>query len=176
MTNNILKMALFYAELGWRVLPVHSPVKPGVCSCRKGAKCGSSGKHPRIKEWQNQATTDEDQIRRWWTKWPDANIGVLLGQRSGIIDIECDSPEAEKVWRQMLFGQFSKEIARVPCFRSHRGRHHIFQWSEGFPQVASFHSWGIEIRTGNGAGAMSVFPGSVHGTSGKVIEWDVSPV
>lgn len=175
MLRSKLHIALQYAKLGWLVLPVHHPVKPGVCSCRKGPKCKSAGKHPRINKWQNQATTDEEQIRIWWTKWPNANIGVLLGQRSGIIDIECDSPEAEKAWRLLFCEQFGGDIPTIPCFRSHRGMHRILKWSEGFPPTPVCHSFGIEIRTGNVAGAMSVFPGSVHGTSGKLIEWEVRP-
>ena len=32
---------------------------------------------PLIKQWQKFATTDPDQIRSWWSQWPDANIGTL---------------------------------------------------------------------------------------------------
>jgi hypothetical protein len=32
-------------------------------------------KPPMFREWQIQATRDEDQIRNWWGQWPNANIG-----------------------------------------------------------------------------------------------------
>lgn len=34
-------------------------------------------KRPAILDWTKTATTDEVQIRKWWAKAPDANIGVL---------------------------------------------------------------------------------------------------
>ena len=65
-------MALYYAkELGWAVLPV------------------SHNKIPAIKDWPNEASTDEEKIRSWWKENP-YNIGVLTGKRSGIIAMDID--------------------------------------------------------------------------------------
>ena len=69
--NQLLQVALWYAERGW---PVH-PLKPG-------------SKKPTLKDWPNQATTDSEQIRAWWAKTPDANIGLASGERSGLIVID----------------------------------------------------------------------------------------
>lgn len=36
------------------------------------------------------ATTDETQIRRWWDRWPQANIGAEMSARSGRLTIDID--------------------------------------------------------------------------------------
>ena len=62
--NEFLEAALVYGpKLGLRVFPL----VPGK-------------KIPLIPNWQNEATTDEAKIREWWTKWPNANIGIVTGE------------------------------------------------------------------------------------------------
>lgn len=80
--NPRLETALAYAGFGWRVIPLHSPLPGGGCTCGK-ATCGKAGKHPRIAAWQRDASVDPDQIRAWWKQWPEANVGLLMGQASG---------------------------------------------------------------------------------------------
>lgn len=82
----MLTTALRYAERGWHVFPVHSAVG-GKCSC--GRVCGRPAKHPRTHNGWKDATTDRERIRRWWTDWPDANIGVACGpSRILVIDVD----------------------------------------------------------------------------------------
>lgn len=82
--NALLVAALDYARMGFRVVPLHSPTREG-CSCRK-AECAHTGKHPRVKDWKQQATTDDATIRRWWTDWPNANIGIVTGGDVLVLD------------------------------------------------------------------------------------------
>src|SRR5688572_16809154 len=94
LQNRLLKGALEFASLDLKVLPVHHVDPSGWCSCGcRKLSCGSRGKHPRILNWQNEATSDEDTICGWWDKWPLSNIGVQWGPRSNAIDIEFDSEE-----------------------------------------------------------------------------------
>ena len=54
-----------YAEMGYRVFPTHGLTPSGNCTCQgKMPECprGSPGKHPRIIEWPDRATTDTRQI------------------------------------------------------------------------------------------------------------------
>jgi bifunctional DNA primase/polymerase-like protein len=86
--------ALAYANLGYRVLPLHHPVPTNVsrgrgmlCSCRDPA-CGAVGKHPRTPHGLNDATGDPAQLGRWWRHWPQANIGLVTGEVADVLDID----------------------------------------------------------------------------------------
>ena len=68
-----IEAALEYARQGWHVLPLHTATDSG-CSCAS-QDCSSPGKHPLTPHGLKDATTDEGQIQRWWTQWPNANIG-----------------------------------------------------------------------------------------------------
>lgn len=84
----LLPYALAYAKRGWPVFPLHTPTPSGSCSC--GNPCGNPGKHPRTRNGFKQATTDEETIRRWWAQFPDANIGIATGERSGLLVVDVD--------------------------------------------------------------------------------------
>ena len=156
--NRLVQAALEYAGYGWHVLPIRE-----------------QSKLPAIKEWQHAASTDEEQIAAWWEKWPAANVGVLLGAKSGLIDLECDTPAAEQEFLR-LFGGAPPVTC---CYQGQRGKHRLFRWRNDLPggAVVKLGAKGaeIEVRTGNGGkGAQSVFPPSIH-PSGVVYQWLVTP-
>ncbi|ALC85734.1 hypothetical protein AM499_07805 [Bacillus sp. FJAT-22090] len=88
--NKMMKSAFIYAtKLEWKVLPLHW-VENGQCSC-KGKKVNCKpGKHPLTKNGVKDATFDTSIIKKWWTKWPKANIGIACGEASGIIVLDVD--------------------------------------------------------------------------------------
>ena len=98
--KSLLDHALAYAELGWYVFPCHHPLKKAgwSCSCELWKRekvnaefeCNRPGKHPRTENGLDDATTDADQIRSWWRKWPTANIGINCG-KSGLLVIDLDT-------------------------------------------------------------------------------------
>ena len=47
--------------------------------------CVPGDKTPLTSHGFYDATTDQDQISRWWERWPDANIAMPTGQRPGAI-------------------------------------------------------------------------------------------
>ena len=81
--SEIRRAALEYALAGWRVIPLHGVSSKGGCTC--GWQPGSHapehpvGKHPRISDWPNKATTDTQVIDDWFTRWPDSNLGLATG-------------------------------------------------------------------------------------------------
>ncbi len=90
--------ALWWGGRGWRVFPCWWPVKEDLCGCGKLHTNNDSGKHPISKcapEGFKNGTTDPETIRRWWTQYPQANIGAtpLAGQ----IVIDIDGPLDEGV-------------------------------------------------------------------------------
>ena len=80
------------AELDFPVFPIFE-MQNGACSCGK-ASCEHAGKHPRTRHGLKDATTDPDQIREWWSEWPDANVAVRTGDDLVVLDI--DGKEGEK--------------------------------------------------------------------------------
>lgn len=108
----MLKHALWYASMGWRVLPLHNIVtdasgKPTGCSCGNRGACDPSnpkpgwGKHPRISEWQVKATTDPSVIEEWFDRWPSAQIGLATGPDSNLFVLDIDGEEGIEALRRL---------------------------------------------------------------------------
>jgi Virulence-associated protein E-like domain/Bifunctional DNA primase/polymerase, N-terminal/Primase C terminal 1 (PriCT-1) len=72
VTSPMLEWALWYAALGWPVFP-----------CR--------GKRPLTDHGLREASTDLEQIRRWWTHTPRANIATVLGDGRWALDVDARS-------------------------------------------------------------------------------------
>jgi len=68
--NPLLEAALNRARTGACVLPLWWTDSAGICQCPRGGACPSPGKHPLLKRGLHDASTDEDDIRRWWGRWP----------------------------------------------------------------------------------------------------------
>src|SRR5438093_525511 len=64
--------ALRYATLDWRVFPLVA-----------------GEKRPQYRAWQRDATTDAEQISRYWRREPGPNIGVVTGETFDVFDIEA---------------------------------------------------------------------------------------
>jgi hypothetical protein len=86
--------ALAYADLGFRVLPLHHPVSASashgrgmICSCGDPT-CGTAGKHPLTHHGLSDATRDPAQLARWWRRWPQANIGLVTGELADVLDVD----------------------------------------------------------------------------------------
>ena len=89
-----LNLAMTYASMSWHVFPVWSVDDNGNCRCGKpnDTPGHKPGKHPHGKlapHGHNDATTDEDKIRDWWTRDPNAGIGVSLAP-SGLLAVDID--------------------------------------------------------------------------------------
>jgi putative DNA primase/helicase len=88
MSKNLLVEAIKYAEKGWKVFPLHSPLPSG-CSCYR-SDCSSIGKHPKTPNGLKDATLDFKAIEAWWNSYPDANIGVCTGNESELLVLDVD--------------------------------------------------------------------------------------
>lgn len=63
-----------------RLASAHIPVFP----------CIPGGKQPLTAHGFHSATTDYRQIQRWWSRTPDANIGIPTGAASGLVVVDVD--------------------------------------------------------------------------------------
>lgn len=74
-------------DKGMMLFPV-AGVKDGKCGCGDAA-CGSPGKHPLVKNWQELATNDVEKLRAWAKQFRGCNWGIACGQ-SDIFVIDMD--------------------------------------------------------------------------------------
>jgi hypothetical protein len=69
------------------------------CSCPRGLACDRPAKHPLLRHGVKEATTNPDQIGRWWHRWPQANVGLATGICFDALDI--DGPDGLAALRQL---------------------------------------------------------------------------
>ena len=132
--------ALAYAANGWHVFPL----KPGE-------------KVPATKNGFKDATTDPDQVKAWWGKMPDANIGVACGEQSGIFVLDVDGEEGQDTLVNFGHGFPFTLTAYTPS----GGMHFVFRHLPGLGNSASMI--GPKLDTRGDGGYIVVAPSQVNG-------------
>jgi len=80
----MIELALHYAKNGWPVFPLVAGGKvPAIRKERGGHGC-------------LDATLDANRIETWWREYPEANVGIATGRRSGLLVIDVDPRKTEK--------------------------------------------------------------------------------
>src|SRR5690606_34972004 len=105
--NELFEAAVELARQGIRVFPL----KP-------------RSKIPLTRNGFKDATCDVEKVKRWWTRWPDANIGIVPGP-SGLVGFDVDGPEGEATARSL--GLFEVPTLRVRTGREDGGIHLYFR-------------------------------------------------
>lgn len=165
----ILAAALDYVNRGWPVLPLNWPVGAG-CSC--GEDCGkSAAKHPLTAHGLKDATTDQEQVKVWWKRWPLANIGILTGQESGLLVLDIDPRNGGTESFKRLPGN----LPLTPTAYSGGGGEHYYLKHPGDRYIKSATELGgypgIDLKADGG---YIVAPPSRH-ISGGIYSWKISP-
>lgn len=107
-----------------------------------------NSKAPAYKGWN--VDWSRKRARNYLERFPDANIGILLGD---VIDVEGDSEEANETIKRLI-GKYPH-----PTYRSFRSVHHLFSTPD--PKLSLFKVNEIEFR---GRGHQSVLPpSSIYG-------------
>ena len=155
--NNIkitnLDMALDYANRGWAVFPVYHPIR-GMnnetrCSCYDN-ECDKIGKHPRTAHGFKDATTDESKIRSWWTKRPDANIGIATGKDSGLIVIDVDPRNGGIETLKKLTKELRVLKNPLKVNTGGGGRHYFFRYPDHDVKAPKKLGDGLDIKADDG--------------------------
>lgn len=119
------------------------------------------------ENWQSKVATSSKDVDSWLKKCPNANVGVLLGPESGIIDVEYDTKEGEAI----VEGIIASDPCPTPTYRSGKSIHRLYRWDESLPRETVPKHKGIEWRLNSGNRALqSILPPSIH-PSGKRYEW-----
>lgn len=171
-----------YAEMGWRVLPVHSIREDGTCTCQSSwmPPCASPGKEPIHSDWPNAATTDKNQIAQWWgAEHVGANVGIATGAGSGIWVLDVDEGVRKNgTYKEGLdsYVKLTGDNEELPRTRTHRtgggGSQYFFRIPDGIEIKSKSKGLGdrypdIDVR---GEGGQVVAPPSVSGKGPYTVE------
>ena len=133
------------------------------------ATCQHPGKRPlgRWKVWQSRLPTLEE-LADQWELVPRSNVGVVMGQVSGLIGIDVDGEEGQRLLQEAS-GQEGTPVTL--SFRTARGIRLLY----GLEPGTVIRSWAIrkdgsEVKV-LGEGALTVMPPSRH-VSGKMYQWN----
>lgn len=142
--------ALLYASWGWHVLPVVP-----------------NGKVPATQHGHKDATTDPEQIARWWAQNPDYNVGIAAGARSGLIVFDVDPRNGgDATWEAWLRANGQTPDGAMQMTAG-GGEHHLGVYD---PEIRS-------CKLGDGLDLLAdgryflAYPSTIEGRS---YEWEAS--
>lgn len=93
MQADTLTWALWWAGQGWLVFPLCSPDMEE--HTHRGVVCTKDiGKAPLVGRGKDDGSANAEQIKRWWLKWPDANIGGRPPKDHFVVDIDGETDVA----------------------------------------------------------------------------------
>jgi hypothetical protein len=157
-----LMIALDHAAAGIAVFPVTVLQGPD----------GRWKKRPAIKGWRDSATTDPDQIRKWWREFSQALPGLELG-RAGLVVIDADRHDPKEDGVQAFAGLRAEhqEFPLPQTLTAGGGEHHFYRQPVGqaFGNREGNLPEGINVR---GQGGFVVAPGAVR-PDGAI--WEPAP-
>jgi Protein of unknown function (DUF3987)/Bifunctional DNA primase/polymerase, N-terminal len=122
-----------------------------------------SDKRPLLVGWQERASTEEEQVRKWWDSYPAALPAIVVG-RASLVAIDCDrhpgGNDGIKAFNELVSANGAK-LANVPMTKTARGGAHLFfRQPPGEPLGNGRGELpdGIDVR---GVGGFVIAPGAV---------------
>ncbi|MBF0233482.1 MAG: bifunctional DNA primase/polymerase [Desulfamplus sp.] len=148
MSNTIFNAALEYSEQGYSIIPVDR-----------------STKKPCIpwKEYQNRIATEEE-IEDWWEKYPDANVAIITGKKSGLAVVDADSKDG-MAW-------MSQHCTKTTVYaKTGKGCHayYLYPYHTDIKNAVRIAP-DVDVR---GEGGYVVAPPSIH-ANGTKYEWVIT--
>jgi hypothetical protein len=150
-SNPRLKAALSYRARGWSVVPA-----------------AERGKRPIVR-WQpfQDSPPDEADLRKWFARWPDANLAVVTGAVSGLVVLDVDRGHGGDDSLAALEERHGGLPATVEATTGSGGRHIYFAHPGHEVRNRTGLADGLDLR---GDGGVIVVPPSIH-PSGKPYRW-----
>lgn len=124
----MLDHALDYAANGWPVFP-----------------CDPATKAPLVSRGLYSATTDEPTIKRWWSHWRDAMIGLPTGAATGVWVLDVDLKDDGPAQLAALLETNGPLPDTFVVDTASGGRHYYFQFAEGVRNRGKFAP-GLDVR------------------------------
>lgn len=167
---SMLSEALEYVHRGWYVLPCRE--KPGTPYDRDGEEITPMEKEPYVAKGVHAASNDEDQVKAWWSKWPDALIGVNAGL-SGLFVVDIDKKHVNGF---DTFAQWNiNDTTALHSITPSGGMHIIFS---GSGKTTSNAKTGIDTRGESGyfiAPPSKIQEGEYTGEYTRFDDWSRRP-
>jgi len=150
--NKNLKRALIYASRGWHVFPLPFKSKAPFNS----------------KLTFKNASTDPEQIKKWFKNKSNINIGIATGRDSNLFVLDIDVHNGTNGFEALkgLEARFDELPPTLCCQTGSGGKHFYFEYAEGGVCTASQLGSGIDTR---GDGGYVVAPGSVHANGNEYV-------
>lgn len=163
--GNMKEWALSYAAFGLAVFPV-----------KAWGKTESDFKSPLTPNGFLDASQSPDMIEGWWTRWPNANIGIATGSLSGgLTVIDLDVKEEKGIDGRLTLHMWEMDHEKLPgdtwLSITGSGGYHLFYRDESGTKSTRAIMEGIDIR---GEGGYIVAPPSLH-LNGRRYEWEQAP-
>lgn len=141
-----LAAALGYLKMGFSIIPVGKDKKPLI----------------KWEGYQNKRAAEEE-IRAWFKKWPDANIGIVTGTISNLAVIDIDTDEGKHAIQEYLPEDLQTPICNTPS----DGNHLYFRCPDDKLSNNARVVPGCDLRANGG---YVVAPPSING-NGKTYRW-----
>ena len=159
MSNKLLDTALFYAkEYGWAVFPVNG-----------------KNKKPYTPHGCKDAKKDPGAIKAWWSKYPDAGIGIATGSMSNLIVIDEDIDDTKGLDGYQEVSNWEKQNGSLPetvtCLTGRGGYHLYFKYDGKDIKNRAGILDGVDVR---GEGGYVIAPPSPH-PNGTEYTWELPP-
>jgi len=108
-----LQAALYYLRRGWSVFPIAEGTK----------------KQPKIS-WSAYTTRlpTEKEVRDWWSKWPNSNIGIITGRVSNLVVVDYDGYKD---------GAEDLRLGNATCTTARGGKHYYYTYPENATTVSN---------------------------------------
>ena len=149
--SELLEAAIKYARMGWQVFPCHP-----------------TGHQPLVARGFYAASTDEQQIREWWSYHLNAAIGLRTGETSGVFAVDIDPRNGGDISLENMEDEHSKLPNTVESQTGGGGRHLLFRWPDRPVSCSTGKiAPGIDIK---GDGGYIILPPSDH-KSGRQYCW-----
>jgi hypothetical protein len=122
-------------------------------------------KKPLITDWPNQASTDENQIREWFTDQPSL-VGVPTGERSGFDVVDVDPRHGGDQWLDA-----NQQLMATRWHKTRQGGVHLlFRHRDGMRGSVSKIAPGVDVRADGNYIVFWPAHGFPHSTS-RIMEW-----
>ncbi len=143
--------ALDYLRRGWSVIPMRR-----------------RDKRPAI-HWQDFQTErpTEHEVREWFGRWPEDNVGIVTGAVSGLVVLDVDPRHGGDDSVRELEREHGPLPRTAEAMTGGGGRHIYFSHPGGSVRNRVGIAPGVDLR---GDGGCVVAPPSVH-PSGKCYHW-----